>query len=138
MIRSPLRRKTPLRRRARLTSRPRRASSYRRRERDLPFMAWIRRQACIVRVLPPDPNRLTPCGGRVEADHLGDRALGRKADDRTCAPLCAQHHRERTDHAGAWRDLDRAGARAWSARALEIVAQWAARDFALFFGGAPA
>jgi hypothetical protein len=132
--RSPLRRKTPLRASARRrTSRP---SSYRRRERDLPYMAWIRRQPCVVRTLPPDPNRLTPCSGRIEADHLGGRALGRKADDRTCISLCSQHHRERSDHAGAWRDLDQAAARAWREKALGLVERWAVRDFALYFGGA--
>lgn len=87
-------------------------------------MAWIRRQPCIVRSLPPDPNRLTPCSGRVEADHLGSRGIGRKADDRTCAPLCQQHHRERTDHSGAFRELGQLELRAWRDQALALVASW--------------
>lgn len=115
---APLRRTTPIRRRP-----ARRPSAYRTRERDFEFMGWVRRQPCIVRAIPPDPNRLTPCGGFVEADHLGARPLGRKADDRTCAPLCRQHHRERSDHSGAFRNLVQAELRAWRALALDLVAR---------------
>lgn len=103
----------------------RRRSTYRRRPRDLEFMAWIRRLPCVVRTLPPDPNRITPCSGPVEADHLGARCLSHKADDRTCAPLCRQHHRERTDHSGAFRSLVQVELRAWRDRVLELVASWA-------------
>src|SRR5690606_35074481 len=102
---------------------------YRSRERDYAFMGWVRRQPCIVRELPPDLNRITRCGGRVEADHLGERALGRKADDRTCAPMCSQHHRERSDHHGAFFALDRAALRSWRARVLEVIAaRWARQE----------
>lgn len=90
-------------------------------------MAWVRRQPCIVRELPPDPNRITPCSGHVEADHLGARAVGRKADDRTCAPLCRQHHRERTDHHGAFFALDRNALILWRVSVLERVAAEAAK-----------
>jgi len=119
---APLRRSSPLRRRARV--RTRRPSSYRRRERDFEFMAWVRRQPCIVRTLPPDPNRLTPCGGRVEADHFGSRGLSRKGHDRTCVPMCTQHHRERSDHHGAFFKLNQLQLREWRGRALELVASW--------------
>lgn len=129
--RTPLRRGAPIKRgapmkRSRIAARPKKPSSYRRRPRDLEYMAWVRRQPCIVRSLPPDPARLTPCSGRVEADHLGQRGLGQKADDRTCAPMCSQHHRERTDHSGAFRDLTQLEQRAWRVRALELVASWRA------------
>lgn len=116
--------RTPLRRRALRTRRP---STYRSRDRDWGYMGWIRlqpRSRCVALLLPPDPNRITPCSGRIEADHLGERALGRKADDRTCAPICTQHHRERTDHSGAFRELDQAEHRAWRSSALELVASW--------------
>lgn len=152
---TPLRRTTPLRRRKRWQSVPhvdprlasigvrtlvdfpsegkliagaKRRSAYRRRPRDLAYMAWIRRLPCVVRALPPDPHRLTPCGGAVEADHLGERALSRKADDRTCAPMCSQHHRERTDHSGAFRDLVREELRIWRRAALDLVAADARRQ----------
>lgn len=123
--RTPLARRTPLRR-SRWSKRTRRPSTYRRRPRDLGFMSWIREQPCVVRSLPPDPNRITPCGGFVEADHLGDRALGRKAPDDTCAPMCSDHHRQRTDHSGAFRALAQLELRAWRTSALELVASWRA------------
>lgn len=95
-------------------------SKYARRDRDFQFMGWVRLRVCSVRVEPPDPNRApTPCNGPVEADHMGAHGLGQKADDNTCAPLCQQHHRERTDHSGSFRHLTRDEARAWRARAIE-------------------
>lgn len=123
-----LTRKTPLRRKAWLRPRSR-TSKYRRRERDVPFMKWVKRQPCAVRADPPDPDRMTPCTGRVEADHLGERGLGQKASDDTCAPLCSQHHRERTDHAGAFFNLTRDQLRLWRARALHrTTVAWAMRS----------
>lgn len=106
-------------------------SAYKTRERDFEFMGFVRRQPCIVAVLPPDPNRITPCGGYTEADHLGARPVGRKAEDRTCAPLCRDHHRQRTDHSGAFRNLVQAELREWRTKALELVAlAWAASSAA--------
>jgi hypothetical protein len=99
----PLKRKTRLRARS-LTN------SYRRRERDLPFMKKVRKLPCIVRTWLEGlrrvgdktsswlmPTHVTPCGGRVQADHLGVRPYGWKAGDTTCAAMCERHHRERTD-----------------------------------------
>jgi hypothetical protein len=45
--------------------------------------AWIRSQPCPV------------CGAHsgVEAAHTGPHALGQKASDYSCIPLCHQHHR---------------------------------------------
>ena len=118
---TPLRRRTPLRSRS-LTSK------YRRRERDVPFMLWIKRQPCVVRELPPDPSRATPCTGEVQADHAGARGLGQKADDRTCIALCRRHHRERTDHSGAFFNLTRDELRLWRAQALNATAiAWSTR-----------
>ncbi len=31
---------------------------------------------------------------RTEAAHTGPRGISQKSDDRTCIPLCAEHHRE--------------------------------------------
>ncbi|MGN6107086.1 MAG: hypothetical protein ACTHU0_18410 [Kofleriaceae bacterium] len=81
-------------------------------------MLAVKRLACSVRVDPPVANP-TSCHGHVEADHMGDRGLGRKADDRTCAPLCWRHHHERTDHTGTFRSLSRDELRTWRARQIE-------------------
>ena len=111
MRRTPLRRKTPLR--------SRRRSRYARRERDTTFMLFVKTLLCSVEEERPDADREpTACYGPVEADHMGARGLGRKADDRTCAPLCRQHHRERGDHSGSFKHLTRDQVRAWRARAI--------------------
>jgi hypothetical protein len=131
----PLRPKTQLRRRSWL--RVRGSTKYRRRERDMDYMGWARRQPCVVRALDPFafavtakelgiPLRATCCSGHVEADHMGARGLGQKADDRTCVPMCSNHHRERTDHTGTFRPLKRDELRAWRAAAIEHTqAAWA-------------
>lgn len=127
---SPLRRKTPLRRVSK-------KNSYRRRERDLEFMAKVRKLPCIVRtwlailnggtepvtadtarewILPP---KITPCTGRVQADHLGERAYGTKAHDNTCAPMCRNHHAERTDYTGPFKG--------WTAEDMRAWCDWAIR-----------
>lgn len=130
MIRTPIARRTELKRgkslRRKTWMRQRRATP-RRSERvyDAERRRWARRQPCAVRIDPPDPNRLTTCSGRVEADHMGDRAAGRKASDDTCVGLCRQHHRERTDHSGAFFELDKEQLRAWRERAIaRTQADW--------------
>jgi hypothetical protein len=60
---------------------------YNQRPRDFAFMAFIRSQQCCV----CEKLRLVNFG-RIEAHHAGQRAFGRKADDRTCIPLCWRHH----------------------------------------------
>jgi hypothetical protein len=83
-------------------------------------MGWVKTLLCSVEEEWPDKEqRPTDCGGVIEADHMGDRALGRKADDRTCAPMCRDHHRERTDHTGTFKHIDRETERGWRARAIE-------------------
>lgn len=53
------------------------------RDRDRQYLAWIRTQPCAVQ----------GCKSNFqEAAHTGDRALGRKADDRKTIPLCLFHH----------------------------------------------
>jgi hypothetical protein len=92
----------------------RRRSKYKQRERDFDYMGCVRRLPCIVSVierslphceyaaLPFKFMRVTLCGGHVQADHMGKRGLGQKADDRTCAPMCEHHHAERTDYRGVF------------------------------------
>lgn len=126
---SPLRTRSNLRRRTRLSARSK-TNSYRKRPRDLEYMRWVKRQPCIVRTLSPhsfiryEHGRVWPmppssCQGPVEADHAGDRGIGQKADDRTCIPLCQNHHRERTDHLRSFRPLTRDELRAWRTAAIE-------------------
>lgn len=124
-------RRSPIRRRKGSTS-------YSRRERDLAFMGWTKQQPCMVRVMPPQfftsspaarTRPATPCYGEVEADHMGDRGLGQKADDTTTVPMCTGHHAERTDHRGAFRTLNREEVRTWRALAIaHTQAEWAARS----------
>lgn len=62
-------------------------SNYKDRPRDFPYMAFIRNQQCIVCESQHKPNF-----GSTYAHHAGPRAFGRKAEDRTCIPLCWRHH----------------------------------------------
>lgn len=139
MRRTPLKRGTkPLRRLTRLRARGN--TAYRRRDRDFEFMGWVKRQPCIVRALPPrayvpDSRREhaaaathTPCSGPVEADHMGRRGMGQKADDRTCVPICRGHHGERHAHAHTFKHLNRDELRAWRTAAIEHTqAAWEKR-----------
>jgi hypothetical protein len=53
------------------------------READPKYLAFIRQQPCTIK----------GCKSRFqEAAHTGDRALGRKANDRNTIPLCLFHH----------------------------------------------
>lgn len=110
MQRTTTLRRSPMRR-------GRKRSSYARRARDFDWVTDVRKLGCIVRRMPPT-EAITPCTGKVEADHAGARGLGQKSDDRECIALCEQHHRERTDHAGAFKALDRLAARAWKLDAI--------------------
>lgn len=94
-------------RRTRLRSRrptPRRSD----RERDLAYLSWLHTQRCWAVGLEGHQ-----CEGPIEADHMGVRPMGRKADDATAAPLCMLAHRQRTDFSGPFRSWDRAKMRGW-------------------------
>jgi hypothetical protein len=109
--RSPLKRKRPMRRTKR--------SAYARRPRDTAFMLWVKTLLCAVEEeWPLFPVKPTPCDGVIEADHMGARGLGRKADDSTCVPMCSNHHRERSDHAGTFRAMTKEQLRTWRGRAM--------------------
>ncbi len=105
MKRTPLLRRTPL---VRKRLRSRGDSAYRRRPRDLDYMRWIRHQPCAVSGHPD-----SRCQGRMEADHAGPRAMGQKADDVTCIPLCHKHHVQRSSFGGVFRTWDKAQMRQW-------------------------
>lgn len=83
------------------------------------FMAFVKTLPCSVEEEWPDVDTIpTTCRGPIEADHMGARGLGQKADDRTCAPLCTGHHRERTDHTGSFKHVTKDHERGWRARAV--------------------
>lgn len=104
-------------------------SRYSDRPRDTAFMLWVKTRPCIVGEIalgwPVPDGKRTRCAGPIEADHMGARSVGRKADDRTCVPMCMQHHRERTDHSGVFRYANQAQLRDWRAAAMRhTLAQW--------------
>ncbi len=62
-------------------SRKAKPTRYNKRTRDLEYMGFVRGLRCC------------RCGGGPsQAHHAGDRAFGRKADDRSCIPLCEPCH----------------------------------------------
>ena len=83
------------------------------RERDLAFMGWVKTLPCCLR----RERDAGPCssGGRTwsEADHAGERAGFRRADDDTCIPLCSRHHMDRTIRRGYFAGRPWAWMRAW-------------------------
>ena len=100
MKRTPLKRKTPLRRKTWM-KRSAKSSSYARRPRDLNYMRLVRRLPCAAANALYFTNMTpTPCEGRVQADHAGDRVFGQKSADDECIPMCNKHHRERTNYFG--------------------------------------
>ncbi len=113
MKRTPLNR-SPIRRRAK-------RSKYAMRERDTPYMLWVKTLRCAAKTyaMPWRVDAETACYGVVEADHMGDRGLGRKADDRTCVPMCVAHHRERTDQNGVFKHATKDQLREWRASVIE-------------------
>lgn len=116
--RTALKRKTPLRRKTWM-KRSSRRNSYARRPRDVAFMLWVKTQRCL---LAGQPGHV--CEGVVEADHAGDigvRALGRKADDRTCLPLCQLAHAERQRWRGFFEGWDVPRMRSWTEAASAML-----------------
>lgn len=62
-------------------------NSYKNRPRDFAYMAFVTCQTCCVCEAQHKPQFR-----KSYAHHAGQRAFGRKADDRTCIPLCWRHH----------------------------------------------
>lgn len=96
-----LKRSAPLRRRTRLKPRrvkPRRSSASRDRE----YLAAVRGLPCLL------ATEFHNCAGPIEAHHAGtDHGLGAKGSDYCAVPICRTHHRQWTDHAGLFRDMDK-------------------------------
>lgn len=81
--------------------------------RDPAYRAAVRQLPCLL-------VRVGGCSVPVEAAHLGDvghRAIGRKADDRTCAPMCRAHHMDRDGYRGIFDG--------WSNELRMVWAEWA-------------
>lgn len=58
---------------------------------DEPYMAWIREQKCLLRLLGlVERGLVVPCWGRVQCAHVKSRGAG-GGDDQTI-PLCVRHH----------------------------------------------
>ena len=112
-----LRRHNPMRRK-RIT--PRRSG----RVRDPQFVSLVHQLGCDAATYIKDAG---PCDGPIEAHHAGERPLGRKADDDTCIALCRRHHRDITDHTGAFKAKRSFEIRAYEdaaiARSRVLVAQ---------------
>ena len=87
------------------------------RQRDPSYLAWVHTLTCAAAHLPGHH-----CDGRIEADHVGARPLGRKCDDAQTIALCSLAHRQRTDHCGPFRSMDREQMRAFVAQALRDTA----------------
>lgn len=73
---------------------------------DKGFRTWVQQQPCLVCRELCELQKT-----RTEADHVGDRALGKRAHDRSCIPLCTEHHRDRHDCRGFF--ADRLKNRSW-------------------------
>lgn len=87
---------------------PSHLSKYRSRERDAPYMLWVKTLKC-------HAAHLSPCFGSVEADHAGRRPTGRKAPDNTCIPMCQRHHAQRDAFKGVFRTWVQDEMRGWLA-----------------------
>lgn len=110
--RNKLLRKTPLKRKAWMKqkrAKPRRSG----RVRDTEYMLAVKQLPCAARFA-------LGCAGPIEADHAGRRPLGRKCNDNETIPLCREHHRQRTDGYGFFREALPAGetVRMWLDRAI--------------------
>lgn len=134
--REPLRRKTPMKRTAwRWNGKPKkprrlRLNSYRKRQRHLDWMVWVKSQPCVISMLAVERADNTPsndpCSGWIEADHVGPRAMGRKSHDFECLPACKKHHDARPGRRGPFARLDRQAMRSWIVDALADLHQRAA------------
>lgn len=96
-----------------------RRSEYASRERASDYMLWVKTQPCVVLVSLDDlwiyagiatgvrDSRYLRCGGAVEANHAGERiaGTGTKALDRTCVPMCHDHHVHWTEYKGVFSGL---------------------------------
>jgi hypothetical protein len=99
----------------------RKLSRYKQRERFPAYMMWVKAQPCL---MSPHGG----CSGVIEADHAGlDRGIGQKAHDNTCVPLCSQHHHDRHNFTGPFKNWTQERMRAWRELAIRLTQQAAQR-----------
>ena len=72
------------------------------RERDNAYLAWCRRQCCVVGAITG-----WPCSGRIDPAHIRysdaragktNPGAGNKPDDKWCLPVCRTHHDAQHNH----------------------------------------
>ena len=106
MKRTALKRTAGPARKARLTPRratPRRSS----RVEDRGYMGAVHGLPCCA-------EDLSPCFGRIEADHAGKKSgMGMKSSDLDCVPMCSRHHQQRHDFHGPFKSWTAPQMRAW-------------------------
>lgn len=149
MRRTPLKRGKPLKRKTWLRS-VSKTNSYRRRPRDFVHMGKVAQLPCMVRefaqlvwklqrdlVIVDAPShelrmalhvrhviaemRITPCWGRIQVDHVGERPYGWRSPDDETAAMCVGHHGERTDYRSSFENFDAAEMRAWCDWAISVT-----------------
>jgi hypothetical protein len=92
-------------------------------------VAWVRSLPCLLHGHAGHVCERSPGAEQlVEAHHAGKRPHNRKADDRTCIPLCGRAHSEWNHGSGWCKDMDKYDRREWAAFAVaKIQMQYALR-----------
>lgn len=86
------------------------------RDRDPAYLAKVRAmRVCYAKVKFP---RQHTCDGRIEADHMGQRPLGRKCHDREAGPMCTVAHWQRTNYVGVFEQFTAVEMRAFCDEAI--------------------
>ena len=99
-----------------------RKTKHARRERDFDYMTWVKQQRCLL-------EHEGDCSGVIEADHAGERAGFRRADDRTCISLCSHHHRQRHAAQGIFYSMTKEERREWRREAIRLTQErWEAPE----------
>ena len=79
------------------------------------YLDFVRGRRCCA------PDAPFGCSGGVQAHHAGDRALSRRAHDRTAIPLCMLHHRQWHDASGPFETWHRDQRREWATTQIEAT-----------------
>lgn len=95
-------------------------NTYAQRERFGDYMVWCKSLPCAARDLDGHA-----CNGVTEADHAGERGMGRKCSDFEVIPLCKLAHDERPGRRGAFATMDRPTMREWITATIARVQELA-------------
>lgn len=91
-----------------------------RRQRELDFVAWVRRQRCVLAGV----RGAGECSGPgVDPDHMGtvahhDRGTSQLPSDLTCVPMCRRHHEDRHANTGYFAGMLKRDRLLWQLRAI--------------------